>query len=239
MSAERPADLPRRLVAEALGTCLLLACVLGSGIMAERLAGGNVAMALLGNTIPTGAILVVLITVLGPISGAHLNPAVSLVAALRRELPYATFMAYVGAQIAGGVLGAGLAHLMFELPVVMWGVKPRGGVGQWVGEVTATFGLVPNDIVQKTLYVGALFSTSVIMAVLGLYVLRHPELHRIPPQRLRSGILAEVIASVVFAITFVVAVAFPAIGYWSMVLLVLVGPVHAVLDRSLLRPAGR
>jgi len=109
----------------------------------------------------------------------------------------------------------------------------------WLPVATATFGLVPNDVVQKTLYIGALFSTSVIMAVLGLYVLRHPELHRIPPQRLRSGILAEVIASVVFAITFVVAVAFPAIGYWSMVLLVLVGPVHAVLDRSLLRPAGR
>ena len=98
---------------------------------------------------------------------------------------------------------------------------------------------VPNDVVQKTLYIGALFSTSVIMATLGLYVLRHPELHRIPPQRLRSGILAEVIASVIFAITFVVAVAFPAIGYWSMALLVLVGPVHAVLDRSLLRSAAR
>jgi glycerol uptake facilitator-like aquaporin len=164
MPDERQADLPRRLVAEALGTGLLLTTVLGSGIMAERLAGGNVAIALLGNTIPTGAILVVLITVLGPISGAHFNPAVSLVAALRRELPGATFTAYVAVQIIGGVLGAGLAHLMFDLPVVMWGVKARGGLGQWVGEVTATFGLV------ATIMGCTRFRPDAVAWMVGLYI---------------------------------------------------------------------
>ena len=101
----------------------------------------------------------------------------------------------------------------------------------WLPVATATFGLIPNDIVQKALYIGALFTTSVIMAVLGVYTLRHPELHSIPDHRLRSGILAEAIASVMFAAVFLVAVIFPGIGYWSMVLLVLIGPLHALLQR--------
>src|SRR5271156_2932178 len=109
--------IPRRLVSEALGTALLLAIVVGSGIMGERLSGGNTAIALLGNTLATGAGLVVLITIFGPLSGAHFNPAVSLVFALRRELdPLAAFL-YVAAQIAGGIVGAWIAHLMFAEPV--------------------------------------------------------------------------------------------------------------------------
>ena len=105
----------------------------------------------------------------------------------------------------------------------------------WLPVATATFGLTPNDLVQKTLYIGALFTTSVIMAVLGVYALHHPELHSIPEQRLRSGILAEAIASAMFAVAFVVAVVFPGIGYWSMVLLVLIGPLQALLQRFVLR----
>lgn len=157
-------DLPRRLVAEALGTGLLLATVLGSGIMAERLAAGNVAIALLGNTIPTGAILVVLITIFGPISGAHFNPAVSLVATLRRELPAAVLLGYVLAQVGGGILGAWLAHLMFDLPVLMWGVKARTGLGQWVGEVIATFGLV------ATILGTVRFRPDAVAWMVGLYI---------------------------------------------------------------------
>jgi uncharacterized membrane protein len=105
----------------------------------------------------------------------------------------------------------------------------------WLPVATATFGLVPNDVVQKALYIGALFTTSVIMAGIGVYTLRHPELHSIPLPRLYRDILAESIAAVMFAIAFVVAVAFPGIGYWSMVLLVLIGPLHAVLQRFLVR----
>ncbi len=132
----------RRCAAEALGTLLLVATVIGSGLMAERLAGGNVAIALLGNTLATGAVLVVLITVLAPLSGAHLNPAVSLVMALRRALPWKLLLPYAAAQVAGAIAGAALAHAMFELPLLHWGVKPRGGPGQWLGEVVATATLV-------------------------------------------------------------------------------------------------
>lgn len=132
------AGLSRRLGAEALGTLLLVATVVGSGIMAERLAGGNVAIALLGNTIPTGAILVVLISILGPVSGAHFNPVVSGFQALRGAFMWRELVPYVAAQIVGGILGTFLAHAMFELPVVAAGVTARGGVGQWIGEVTAT-----------------------------------------------------------------------------------------------------
>ncbi len=130
--------LPRRLLAEALGTALLVATVVGSGIMAERLAGGNIAIALLGNTIPTGAILVVLITLLGPVSGAHFNPVVSGVMAVKGLMPTREIVPYVLVQIAGGIAGTMLAHAMFGLPLLASGVAARGGIGQWTGEIVAT-----------------------------------------------------------------------------------------------------
>lgn len=132
----------RRLAAEALGTTLLLAVVVGSGIMGERLAGGNMAIALLGNTLATGAALVVLIGVFGPISGAHFNPAVTLVAALRRELPVRLALAYPLAQVIGGVLGVWVAHAMFGEPILQVSTKLRTGGAQAFSEVVATFGLV-------------------------------------------------------------------------------------------------
>ncbi len=132
----------RRLMAELLGTFSLLATVVGSGIMAERLAGGNVAIALLGNTIPTGAILVVLITVFGPISGAHFNPAVTLSFALRREISVRDSVLYVAAQVIGGITGVLAAHVMFDNPLIDPSSTVRTGIGQWVGEFVATFGLV-------------------------------------------------------------------------------------------------
>lgn len=132
----------RAVLAEALGSLLLFATVIGSGIMAERLAGGNVAVALMGNTLATGAILFVLITMLGPVSGAHMNPAVTLVMRLRGHIRTDTALSYVFAQLAGGILGVWLAHLMFNLPILQLSTKLRGGPGQWVGEATATFGLV-------------------------------------------------------------------------------------------------
>ncbi|MDF2998291.1 MAG: aquaporin family protein [Xanthobacteraceae bacterium] len=134
--------LSRRLFSEALGTGILVATVVGSGIMAEQLAGGNVAIALLGNTIPTGAILVVLITILGPVSGAHFNPAVSLVFAGRREMPWAEVAPYIVAQLLGGIAGTVVAHLMFELAPVVIGIKSRTGPSQWFAEAVATFALV-------------------------------------------------------------------------------------------------
>lgn len=134
--------LQKRLLSEALGTFFLLATVVGSGIMAERLAGGNIALALLGNTIPTGAILVVLITVFGPISGAHFNPAVTLAMWMERQISGREGFFFVAAQVIGGVLGVFTAHLMFELPILMLSETARTGVGQWAGEFVATFGLV-------------------------------------------------------------------------------------------------
>jgi glycerol uptake facilitator-like aquaporin len=134
--------LVRRLAAEGLGAFFLFATVIGSGIMAENLSGGNEAVALLGNTLATGAILFVLITMLGPISGAHMNPAVSLVAALRRELSWPDAAAYLAVQLAFGILGAWAAHLMFDLPTLQLSVKARTGFGQWTGEAIATFGLI-------------------------------------------------------------------------------------------------
>jgi len=134
-------SLARRLVAEWLGTAFLLAAVVGSGIMAQKLAGGNVALALLCNTVPTGAILVVLILIFGPISGAHFNPAVTLTFAWRSELPWSLAGLYILAQIAGGIAGVWAAHLMFELPVLQFSLTQRSGTGQWFAEAVATFGL--------------------------------------------------------------------------------------------------
>ena len=125
--------LPRRLAAEGFGSFFLFATVIGSGVMAENLADGNVAVALLGNTLATGAILFVLITILGPISGAHLNPAVSLVMAMRRELPWKELVPFVAVQLGAGLLGAFAVHLMFDLPILQYSLKARSGVGQWVG----------------------------------------------------------------------------------------------------------
>ena len=139
---DNPPSLARRVGAEGLGAFFLFACVIGSGIMAARLSGGNDAIALLGNTLATGAMLFVLITVLGPISGAHMNPAVSLVAASRRELSWGDAAAYIAAQFAFGILGAWAAHLMFGLPTLQLSVKARTGLGQWTGEFIATFGLI-------------------------------------------------------------------------------------------------
>jgi glycerol uptake facilitator-like aquaporin len=135
-------SLPRRLAAEALGSGLLLAVVVGSGIMGQRLAGGNVALALLGNTLATGAALVVLITVFGPISGAHFNPAVTLVAAIRRDLPWRAALAYPPAQLAGAILGVWCAHAMFGEAIWQVSTKARLGPAQAFAEFVATFGLV-------------------------------------------------------------------------------------------------
>ena len=134
-------DLPRRLAAEALGSALLVATVVGSGIMADRLTE-DTALALLGNTLPTGAILVVLISVFGPISGAHFNPAVSLIFALRRELRLRDLLAYVAAQIGGAVAGTVLAHLMFNLAPLAASTNIRTGASQWLSEGVAAVGLV-------------------------------------------------------------------------------------------------
>jgi glycerol uptake facilitator-like aquaporin len=135
-------SLAQRAFCEWLGTAFLLAAVVGSGIMAQRLAGGNGALALLCNTLPTGAILTVLILIFGPLSGAHFNPAVSLAFALRRELPWPAAGVYVGAQVLGGIAGTLVAHLMFELPVWQLSTTVRTGPGQWIAEAVATFGLV-------------------------------------------------------------------------------------------------
>jgi len=136
------APLARRLAAEGVGSFFLFACVIGSGIMAANLSPGNDAITLLGNTAATGAILFVLIAMLGPISGAHMNPAVSLVAASRGELGWRDAGAYIAAQLAFGILGAWAAHLMFDLPTLQLSVKARHGLGQWAGEAIATFGLI-------------------------------------------------------------------------------------------------
>lgn len=157
-------DAKRRLVAEALGSAFLLAVVVGSGIMGERLSGGNVALALLGNTLATGAALVVLIWVFGPISGAHFNPAVTLVAALRRELPFTLALAYPLAQVLGGIIGVWTAHAMFGEPILQASTKLRSGADQTFAEVVATFGLLAT-----ILGVSRLRPDSTAIAV-GLYI---------------------------------------------------------------------
>ncbi len=140
--SEVPAPLPRRLLAEGLGTAMLVASVVGSGIMAERLAGGNMALALLCNTIPAGAILVVIITIFSPVSGAHFNPAVTLVFAMRGETLWGEVLPYVIVQFLGGIAGTVVAHLMFDLAPLVIGIKPRSGPSQWLAEAVATFSLV-------------------------------------------------------------------------------------------------
>jgi len=156
-------DLPRRLAAEALGTGILVATVVGSGIMAETLTK-DVALALLCNTLPTGAILVVLITVLGPISGAHFNPAVTLVFTGKRELPANEAVLYVVAQIAGGIAGTMAAHLMFGLPLLDFSTKVRTGGPQWFAEAVAAFGLV------ATILAGIRFQRTAVPWLVGLYI---------------------------------------------------------------------
>src|SRR4029077_110502 len=142
IGGDMKSSLAQRTAAECLGTAFLLAAGVGSGIMAAKLAGGNGALALLGNTLPTGAILVVLILALGPISGAHFNPAVSLVMSLRKDHPWREFFPYAGAQIVGGCVGTLVAHGMFELPLLELAVKARSGPAQWFAEFVATFGLI-------------------------------------------------------------------------------------------------
>jgi len=136
------APLARRLLAESLGTGFLLATVVGSGVMGANLAGGNVALALLGDTLPTGAMLVVLILIFGPVSGAHMNPAVSLAFALRRELSWRDLIFYVGAQLGGAIAGVWVAHLMFALPLWQISTHVRSGPSLWMSESVATFGLM-------------------------------------------------------------------------------------------------
>ena len=156
-------DLPRRLTAEALRTALLVATVVGSGIMAESLTR-DAALALLGNTLPTGAILVVLITILGPISGAHFNPAVTLIFALKRELKPRDALLYIVVQIAGGIVGTMMAHAMFALPPLDASLKMRTGGAQWFAESVAAFGLV------ATILAGVRFERASVPWLVGLYI---------------------------------------------------------------------
>lgn len=158
-----PADLPRRLVAEALGTGLLVATVVGSGIMAETLTR-DVALALLANALATGAALVVLISILGPLSGAHFNPAVSIVVGLRGELPLSDAALYVVAQFAGGIVGVMAAHAMFDLPLVTMSMKARTGGAQWFSEIVAAFGLI------MTILGGIRFQRAAVPWLVGLYI---------------------------------------------------------------------
>ncbi|WP_271897800.1 aquaporin [Candidatus Phyllobacterium onerii] len=156
-------DLARRLAAEALGTAILVAAVVGSGIMADRLTN-DVALSLLGNTIPTGAILVVLITILGPVSGAHFNPAVTMVFALRRDIEPIAALFYIAMQILGGIVGSFMAHAMFELPIIEVSRTVRTGSGQWIAEVVAAFGLI------FTILAGLRFRPDAIGWLVGLYI---------------------------------------------------------------------
>jgi glycerol uptake facilitator-like aquaporin len=157
-------SLARRVVAEWLGTAFLLAAVVGSGIMAQRLAGGNGALALLCNTLATGAMLAVLILVFGPLSGAHFNPAVSLAGAVRGELSWRMLILYTGAQVLGAVAGVWVAHLMFELPIWQLSVTVRTGPAQWLAEAVATFGLL------MTIFGCAARSPAAVPYAVGLYI---------------------------------------------------------------------
>ncbi len=143
--ADNSFNLPRQTAAEFLGSLLLVTVVVGSGIMAESLSGGNDAIALLGNTLATGAALPVLILIFGQVSGAHFNPVVSLCFAVLKQLSWNKVPFYMAAQIAGGICGALLAHIMFELPLVNLSEHSRTGTGTWAGEIVATFGLILTD----------------------------------------------------------------------------------------------
>ncbi|MEW7006661.1 aquaporin [Lentilitoribacter sp. EG35] len=154
----------QRYAAELVGTAFLLATVVGSGIMAEQLSGGNVAIALLGNTIPTGAILVVLITMFGPISGAHFNPAVTLVFKLRGDITMGDSLLYVLVQIIGGIIGVWAAHIMFDLSIFQFSEKVRAGSAQWFSEGVATFGLV------ATILLTLKAKESAVAVAVGLYI---------------------------------------------------------------------
>lgn len=164
MSENQSVSMSRQLAGEWLGTLLLLATVIGSGIMAERLAGGNIAIALLGNTIPTGAILYVLITIFGPISGAHFNPAVTIAFLIRRDLSASKAGLFIAAQIGGGICGAMLAHFMFEVPLLQLSENIRTGPAQWGSEFIATFGLL------TVIFGGLRFRPDAIPTLVGLYI---------------------------------------------------------------------
>jgi glycerol uptake facilitator-like aquaporin len=183
-------SLSRRLTAEALGTGFLVAAVVGSGIMAETLAGGNGAVALLCNTIPTGAVLFVLITIFAPISGAHLNPAVSFVMMLRGDLDRSTAAAYIAVQIVGGCLGTIAAHMMFDLSPLQFSAHARNGLPQWIAEFVATFGLL------MTILGCVRFRPDAVAPAVGLYITsaywftastRHPLPTRRSPSPARSA----------------------------------------------------
>jgi glycerol uptake facilitator-like aquaporin len=207
-------NMTRKLLAELLGTLLLVAVVVGSGIMGEQLAGGNDALALLGNTLATGAILVVLILIFGPISGAHFNPAVSLVFLLRGELSLLLMLAYVCVQILGGVGGTLLAHLMFELPLLEWSVTARTGVSQWLAEFVATFGLIatilgclrarPDAIpyaVGLFITAGYWFTASTSFANPAVTIARSltPTFSGINPAHVPGFVMAQLLAAVIAA----------------------------------------
>jgi len=157
-------DLRRRAIAEALGTGLLLAAVVGSGIMAQRLAGGNIALALLCNTIATGAVLTVLILIFAPLSGAHFNPVVSAAFAIRRDLAWTDAVLYIAAQVAGGIIGVWVAHLMFDLSPLQLSQTVRTGPGQWLSEAVATFGLL------LTIFGGLASAPASVPYAVGLYI---------------------------------------------------------------------
>ena len=157
-----------RLLAEGIGSAMLFATVIGSGIMAERLADGNIAVALLGNTIATGAILFVLITMLGPISGAHFNPAVSAVAAWRGDLSWKDAAVFIMTQLLFGISGVWVAHLMFDVPILQIATHTRTGIGQWTGETVATFGLILT-IVGTVRYRPEWVSVSVALYIIAAY----------------------------------------------------------------------
>jgi glycerol uptake facilitator-like aquaporin len=157
-------QISQRAVAEFLATAFLLMTVVGSGIMAQRLSGGNEALALLCNTLPTGAILVVLILIFAPVSGAHFNPAVTLAFALRGEIAWPLAALYLAAQIAGGIVGVWIAHLMFELPVWQFSAHVRTGPGQWLAEAVATFGLL------STIFGCVVRAPGAVAYAVGLYI---------------------------------------------------------------------